>query len=139
MKKTACVDLDGTLIRFDEWRGVEYFGDPLPGAKEFLSKLREKFDVVIYTCRCTEGIDGPEKASLLRNRVRDELDRLGFEYDHIWIGQGKPIASVYIDDKGMRCDPAADNLAYQRILYALGFREDGSGVGGVDDANNMVD
>ena len=124
MKQTVCVDLDGTLLRFDDWRGVEYFGEPFPGAKEFLSKLRERFWVVIYTCRCTEGIDGPEKANLLRNRVRDELDRLEFEYDDIWIGQGKPIATAYIDDKGLRCDPAKDHMAFERILYSLGYCEE---------------
>ena len=27
MKQTVCVDLDGVLARFDEWHGVDYFGD----------------------------------------------------------------------------------------------------------------
>ena len=121
MKKSIAVDLDGTLIQYDEWKGVDHFGDPIPGAVEFTKKLGEIFDVIIYTTRCCEEVNKPEKAHLLVNRVRRYLDNHGFHYDHIWSEQGKPLTVAFIDDRGIRCEPQkaddprdvyADTLAF---------------------------
>ena len=105
MKKTVCVDVDGVLARYDGWKGVDHFGEPIHGAKEFLEKLSAMCDVVIYTTRCCEEINKPEKAWLLKNRVRDWLDKHGLKYSDIFIGQGKPIASAYVDDRAISCRP----------------------------------
>lgn len=32
--KTVCIDLDGTLIHYEEWQGEEHFGHLLPGASD---------------------------------------------------------------------------------------------------------
>jgi len=121
MKPVVCVDLDGTLAKFDEWQGVDHFGDPFPGAVEFTKKLSDFFDVCIYTCRCNEKINPPEKSNLLKNRVRDWLDEHGFVYSHIYAEQGKPIAHAYIDDKGISCQPDLNGEeAYNMVLRILG-------------------
>ena len=31
-RKTVCIDLDGTLVHYEEWQGEEHFGKVLPGA-----------------------------------------------------------------------------------------------------------
>lgn len=106
MKPIACVDLDGVLCSWEDgWRGAHHFGEPIPGAQDFLRDLRKDFDVVIFSCRCSEEIGKPEKGYLLANRVRAWLDANGFEYDDVFAGQGKPVASVYIDDRGVTCRP----------------------------------
>jgi len=46
-KKTACVDLDGTLAKYDGWKGIHDIGDPYPAAKDFMSRLYEKYYLII--------------------------------------------------------------------------------------------
>lgn len=103
MKKTICVDLDGVLADFSKgWQGINHIGDPIPGAVEFVKKLNELGRVVIFTCRCNPLIN-PERG--LIRRVMVWLNKHGFEYDDVYSGIGKPIASAYIDDRAVHCDP----------------------------------
>jgi hypothetical protein len=37
-------------------------------------------------------------------------------YDEIYVGQGKPVASYYVDDRGVRCLPQHDKDAYKKVL-----------------------
>jgi hypothetical protein len=104
-KRTVCIDVDGVLAQYDGWKGVDHFGDPIPGARAFLAVLREEFDVVIFTTRTNPEMSKPESAELLRNRVRDWLDANDLPYDDIWIGRGKPICSAIIDDRAVSCRP----------------------------------
>ena len=106
MRKTVCVDLDGVLASYkDGWKGVDHFGDPIPGAVEFTKALAAKCDVVIHTCRCNPEVNKPEAASLLGNRVRAWLDEHGFAYHDVFTGTGKPIAAAYVDDRAVVCVP----------------------------------
>ncbi len=46
------VDLDGTLARYDGWRGVEHVGAPIPATVErVLPLLAEGWDVRVFTAR----------------------------------------------------------------------------------------
>lgn len=101
MKKTVCVDLDGVLAFYDSWKGVDHIGEPRPGAVDFTRALSIIADVVIYTTRCNEEMNRPERAHLLVNRVKAWLDKHGFQYADIYAGQGKPIAAAYIDDRAI--------------------------------------
>lgn len=107
MRKVVCVDLDGTLADYTGgWRGLNQIGDPLPGAVEFTKQLAEFADIVIFTCRCGEETAGKRAPHLAANIVRDWLDKHGFVYHDIFVGQGKPIASAYVDDRAVYCDPS---------------------------------
>ncbi len=107
MKKTVCVDLDGVLADYSKgWQGVDKIGDPIPGAVEFTKNLREFARVVIYTTRCKgKMFDRNERPEFLAGIVKAWLDRNGFAYDEIDVGQGKPIAAAYIDDRAVVCRP----------------------------------
>jgi hypothetical protein len=118
LKETVCVDFDGVIVKHD-WRGVDYFAEILPGAKDFLENLSKKYEVVIFTCRCTESINGIEKKNLLVNRVRQFLEDNELPYDRIWAEQGKPIAKAYIDDRGISCRPEDDSMAYEKTLLMI--------------------
>lgn len=103
MKKTICVDLDGVLADYSKgWQGVDHIGDPIPGAVEFVKKLNELGRVVIFTSRCSSVHKDCTHAGV---QVACWLQKHGFEYDEIYMGQGKPIASAYIDDRAIHCDP----------------------------------
>lgn len=116
MKKSICVDIDGVLAQYEQWRGVDHFGDVMPGAKQFLERLRDEYEIVIFTCRCTKGMSGREEPHLLANRVREWLEKNELPYDDIYVGQGKPIASYYIDDRGINCNPQENPMAYEMVL-----------------------
>lgn len=46
------VDLDGTLAHYDEWKGADHIGPPIPKMREFvLDLLNRGIDVRIMTAR----------------------------------------------------------------------------------------
>ena len=116
-KKTVLVDLDGTLADYSNgFQGIDHIGEPIPGAVAFTQRLSEFARVVIYTTRCKaypEGVPGPDgvpepnrsSPDHLAGIVQSWLDKGGFVYDEIYIGQGKPIAACIIDDRAVVCRP----------------------------------
>jgi len=50
------VDLDGTLAHYDEWRGEEYIGEPVPAMmKIVMDHIAAGEEVVIFTARADSG------------------------------------------------------------------------------------
>lgn len=46
------VDLDGTLVKYDHWRGPEHIGEPIPAMVERVKKMIDDgVDVRIFTAR----------------------------------------------------------------------------------------
>ncbi len=122
MKKNVAVDVDGVLAQYDGWKGVEHIGDPIPGAVEFTKKLQEIARVVIFTTRVNADpkISGRnESVEMLTQRVKLWLDAHGFAYDEIYVGQGKPLAAAYVDDRAVTCCPqdGASDCEYKAALY----------------------
>lgn len=76
----VAIDWDNTLMSGKEW---------LPGAKDALRRLREEgHKVIIHSC------NGPKW-------IEKNLREAGLIVDHICeADQGKPLADLYIDDKG---------------------------------------
>lgn len=107
MKKTVCLDLDGTLADYSKgWQGVDKIGDPIPGAVDFTKRLALHAKIVIWTTRCKgKMFDRDEDPKVLRQIVKNWLDKHGFAYDEIDIDQGKPIAVCYVDDRAVNCRP----------------------------------
>lgn len=70
------VDLDGTLAHYDEWRGDNHIGDPIPEmverVKAWLAKGQE---VRIFTARVS-GIGG-DRAMKFRELIQDWLEAVG--------------------------------------------------------------
>ena len=116
MKPTICVDLDGVLAEYHGWRGIEHIGEPIPGAVEFTRQLAQFARVIIYTTRAKEYLyekHSPPNAQDDDHRPLAELELIlhkwltqhGFVYDEIYIGQGKPFAIAYVDDRAVVCRP----------------------------------
>lgn len=85
--KTIFVDLDGTLCT-EERTFERSLAIPLPGAREALQKFYDAgHTVIIWTARGWEQF----------KMTKHWLDTNGFAYHQILMG--KPIASIFIDDR----------------------------------------
>jgi len=88
-RPTVCIDLDGVLNTFDEWRGPEFFHAPRPGAREFLEGLqRAGYRVVVFTVRWHEWVS----AWLVENHLSEFVDE---------VTDRKPPAHAYVDDRAI--------------------------------------
>lgn len=98
MGKICCIDFDGTCcdMKYPE------IGDPKPGVKEALTKIREMgFEIHIFSCRTN-----PEVTKYLIDRIQqvrlmeEFLDKYEIPYDKV-LNENKPLARVYIDDRAI--------------------------------------
>lgn len=121
-KPKVCVDLDGVLAKYESWRGPDQIGPPLPGAMEFMTQLAQIADVVIFTTRCSSDHFGEHSTLVspgrLKIRVIDWLEKYNFPYADVYVGQGKPHALAFIDDRAVSCSPQKDPDAFTKALAA---------------------
>ncbi|MFN2502171.1 MAG: hypothetical protein ABR530_09180 [Pyrinomonadaceae bacterium] len=117
-KPRVCLDLDGVLAKYDKWKGVDQIGDPIPGAREFTKKLAKFAEIVIFTSRCSQDIAEGSRITpgMLRIQVIEWLEKNKFPYNDVYIGQGKPRAAAFIDDRGVNCSPQTDEDAFEEAL-----------------------
>ncbi len=105
-RPVVCVDLDGVLNVFDEWKGSDYFHPPRPGAGRFLEKLNKAgFRVFVFTVRWHEWVRSWLEENGLSGYVEEVTNR-------------KVPAHVYLDDRAV-CFSGDFNEAFETIL---GFR-----------------
>lgn len=118
-QRTICVDLDGCLAdNAGGWQGPRQIGLPLPGALEGIRDLvAAGFRVVVLSCRTSTddrehwapGMTVEDSAALIGRWLEEH----GFpECVEIWTGGGKPVASYYLDDHGLRVAPREYALAW---------------------------
>lgn len=96
------VDLDGTLARYDEWRGVAHIGDPVPVMLERVKAwLAAGQEVRIFTARVTPN-DGNEHIAR-RYIQRWLLKHLGVE---LAVTNQKDFAMIQLwDDRAVQVEP----------------------------------
>ena len=119
-KPRVCLDLDGVMARYEGWKGAEHIGAPLAGALDFATRLAEFSDIVIFTSRCSQdaAVDGSRVVDPAKMRIRiiDWLERYKIPYVDVYVGQGKPRASAFIDDRAVHCAPQSDKGAFESAL-----------------------
>jgi hypothetical protein len=119
-KPRVCLDVDGVLADRTYGRGAEDLGDPIPGAVEFTRALAERAEVVIHSARLAKEDSTSAAGRKAEARLRDWLDQHGFAYQAIASGVGKPVASAYVDDRGVSCRPMDDGpRAFEDALRAV--------------------
>jgi hypothetical protein len=100
--KVIALDFDGVI--HDDSKGFfngTIYGYPIEGTEFALKYLSERYELVIFSCK-----SNPERP-LIENKsgtelIWDWLEKWDFKKyisDVVW---GKPLATVYIDDKGLR-------------------------------------
>jgi hypothetical protein len=119
-KPRICVDLDGVLAKYNGWKGIDHIGPPLPGALEFVKDLAEIAEIVIFTSRCAQETIGEENPRMTPGRLRihviEWLEKNKFPFTDVYVGQGKPRAAAFIDDRGVNCTPQTNKNAFAEAL-----------------------
>lgn len=88
-RRVVCVDLDGVLNTFDDWKGSEYFHPIRPGAHEFLSALKDlQYQIAVFTVRYAPWVEVWLKQNGLAELVDGVTDK-------------KPPAEAYVDDRAI--------------------------------------
>ncbi|MFN9531396.1 MAG: hypothetical protein ACK575_08110 [Cyanobacteriota bacterium] len=119
-KPRVCLDVDGVLADRTYGRGAEELGDPIAGAVEFTRALAERAEVVIHSARLSGEESTSAAGRKAEGRLRDWLAHHGFAYQSIASGVGKPVASAYVDDRGVSCRPMDDGpRAFEDALLAV--------------------
>lgn len=128
-RKMIAVDLDGTLAKYDGWKGISHIGDPFPGAREFMDKLCDRFHVVVYTTRTNyrvnkrpdtikNAISSKEWARGLKRKIEEWLLGNCIPCHEVYDGNGKPMAAAFVDDRAVPCSGNPDEAEYGRMLTA---------------------
>lgn len=112
--KTICIDLDGTILRYDTWKGENDFGLEIPGASKALTYLKNNgYTIIIYSTRSN------------RESISNYLDQLRVPYDYINENPNQPknsigaklYADIYIDDKAINFKGSWDETLIQIIEF----------------------
>lgn len=122
---SIAVDFDGVIHRYGKgWHDGTVYDEPMPGAREALARIHQRYRVVILTTRVNPGLHGGD-AQLASVEVW--LERHGFvkgeHYDEVT--HEKVPALVYIDDRALHFvdwDQALDELG-QRYRLPKGTEE----------------
>lgn len=124
-RNRVAVDLDGVLAEYHGWEGSDHIGPPLPGALEFAKSIAKLADIVIFTSRTAEepGADSEFiqtlSAGQMRINIINWLEKHGFPFSDVYIGQGKPRVSAIIDDRAVPCSPQYDANAFDEAEKRL--------------------
>ncbi len=113
----VCLDLDGVLAEYHGWEGPDHIGQPLPGALKFAKNIAKLADIVIFTGRCSEepgdrDVIQSTSPGQMRIKVIAWLEKHGFPFVDVYIGQGKPRVHAFIDDRAVACSPQTEPDAY---------------------------
>jgi len=114
--KTIAIDLDGTILEYNGWKGHSWFGRPIRGVREALKKLKEAgFVIIIWTTR-------PNRSDVART-----LKIHGIPFDYINENPYQPpdtsnkiYADYYIDDRAIEFDGD-----WKKVLEKLGISDEG--------------
>ncbi len=117
-QKHIVFDFDGVCATYDGWKGPDVFGDPIEATAVLVKHLQEKgLACILWTTRK----DTPA--------LRKWLGTNGFNFDSVNSCDHnppdtsmKPIAELYIDDRGLRFDPKKPYLSCERVLQTLDLK-----------------
>ena len=100
MKKTLLIDLDGVLNQYTGNFDKDHIPEIKHGAKEFLTKLSEKYVIKIFTTR--------NKILATKWLIENNLDNIIDDITNV-----KDLSYLYIDDRCINFDGDYSNLENQ--------------------------
>lgn len=103
---TIAVDFDGVIVDF----AFPKIGKLKKGAKEALTLLKKMGAFIIIHSARTDMTFTPNISKIPLQEMISFLQQNNIPYDIIWQLPGKPVADIYIDDKGLRFTNWAETL-----------------------------
>jgi len=98
-QKYVCIDLDGTIAHYEEWKGETHFGEPVEGVQEALKQISYAgWKIIIFTTRANRKL---VSEYLLSHSIPFDYINENPDQPKNAIG-GKPYAEAYIDDRGIQ-------------------------------------
>jgi len=116
---SIAVDFDGVIHRYSKgWHDGTIYDEPMPGAREALARIHQRYRVVILTTRVNPALHGGDAQMA---GVEAWLAEHGFVEGEHWgeVTHEKAPALVYIDDRALRFvdwDQALDELGQRYRL-----------------------
>jgi hypothetical protein len=115
--KIVAVDLDGTLLKYDDID--KPLGDPIPGIAEELGAVKAMgWTIIIWTVRSNV------------EEIRTHLNKHGIPFDYInenpWQppdGSQKIAADVYLDDRAIHFNGETSGLAQKICNFKPWYKE----------------
>ena len=102
-RRILCVDLDGCLAEYDHWRGYLQIGKPRKHVVDLVrAEYKDGAFIIIHTVRVTSKSHTVIPRALAALEKWLSANRI--PYNEIWLGTGKPYASLYLDDKAHNID-----------------------------------
>ena len=101
--KIAVIDFDGTLCKF----AFPDVGPIEPNVREALETLKSAgYKIHIHSCRTATYWNRPDERRIHTKLILNFLQEHKLPYDKVILDptMDKPIADVYIDDRGIRYD-----------------------------------
>lgn len=102
------VDLDGVIHKYSKgWHDGTIYDIPMEGTKDCLKKLKlMEVKIIIHSARaCSKWVKIDGQLKFQHGQVEAIglwLRKYEIPFDEVWTGVGKPIADIYLDDRGMR-------------------------------------
>lgn len=102
-REKIAIDFDGVIHAYSQgWKDGDIYDMPVPGVRDALTSLIQRFHIVIYSARAYDLIQtGYFRLRQVRAMARWLSDHC-IPYDEIHVAPGKPHCKVFIDDKGYR-------------------------------------
>lgn len=94
------IDFDGVIHKYTGWNGGDLNTEMIPGVKEAIDKLRQKYEIVIFTTRASSTYNSPGETKVLVNNMKKWLLDRSIYYDKITAEKLGAVA--YVDDRGVR-------------------------------------
>lgn len=106
-KKTIVFDFDGVIHKYSKgWQGVDnIYDEPVEGIKELIEKLRQDYEVIIFSTRSSEEIG--------KQAIYEWLEKYNIQVDYVC--SIKPPAICYIDDRAITFNGTTKGL-YEKIV-----------------------
>lgn len=110
-KNVICIDFDGVLAKYEGFAGLDHIGEPIPGGKEFIEKIKSKgLDYVIFTTREPKGVKKwCEKYSFPKPKLITNI---------------KIPAPVYIDDRSLKFNGNFNDLFSDLKTFKVHWKKD---------------
>jgi hypothetical protein len=100
-KRRVCIDFDGVVHSYQGgWMDGSIYGHPVPGFFAWALQAKECFELNIYSSRSKTAVGREAMRSWLADHL-EEYDVQGLSITDFVFPEGKPAASVYIDDRAL--------------------------------------